>query len=303
VTRAAAVDARAPSVTLTVRGPPEQGRPHSFTNAVGRFRFSGTAAPTTLAVGDTCTITLSLSGAGNLDFVEWPEFDELAEGFRVFGKNEKKLAGVRVLELSVSPRNDRVTEIPALEFAAFDTEAGAYQVLSAGPFALSVRRGGSEGLATLESPAETLSSLETIRETLPDPGGRHWPPWLALLPGVLALLAVETGLRRAAWRRDNPQRVARRAARRNLDAALARARDAHDVARAFGKYLAARLDGPPAGLSAEEAAARIDDAELAAELRRVVAGWEAAVLGGSTMDLDQARAQAEALAARVEAGT
>jgi hypothetical protein len=304
VTRAATVDARAPGTSLVVRGPPDEGRPRGFTNAVGRFRFSGTAKPTTLDVGDTCTITLSLSGEGNLEFVEWPAFDELAAGFRVFGKEERKSSAVRTLELSVAPRNDRVTEIPALEFAAFDPDQGVYEVLRAGPFTLDVRRGGpNEGLVALEDPTETLNSLETIRESLPAPGGEPWPAWWLVLPGALALLFVETRMRRAAWREQNPHMVARRGARRALDQALAGAKDAHDVASAFAKFLSARLDGPPAGLGAEEAAERISDTALGDELRRTVSAWEAAYLGGAELDVAAARAQAEALASKVEAAT
>lgn len=303
VTRAAAVDARAPSTTLIVRGPPEQGRPRAFTNAVGTFRFSGSAGPTQLRVGESCTITLSLSGDGNLEFVEWPAFDELKADFRVFSKNERKLTGVRQLELEVSPRNDRVSEIPALEFASFDPERRDYQVLSTGPFALDVSSGGDGGLTTLESPVETLNSLETIREVLPPPGGPPWPTWLLLLPGALALLVVETRLRRSAWRAGNPHLVTWRGALATLRKALDESADAHDVARAFSKYLSARLHGPPAGLGAEDAAARLTDEQLAAELRRVVSGWEAAYLGGADLDLAKTRSQAEALAARIEAAT
>jgi len=303
VTRAATVDARAPGATLVVRGPPEQGRPPGYTNAVGRFRFSGSAKPTSLSVGETCTITLSLSGEGNLDFVEWPAFDELTSGFRVFSKDERKATGVRTLELGVSPRNDRVTEIPALVFAAFDPDAGVYDVLSAGPFALEVGRGGDGGLPELESSTDTLSSLETIRETLPVAGGEPMAWWWLVLPGALALLVVETGMRRAAWRKHNPQQVAWRGAIRALRQGLAAAQDAHDVALAFGKYLSARLDGPPAGLGAEEAALRLSDAELADELRRTVSAWEAAYLGGAELDVAVARQQADALASRVEAAT
>lgn len=303
VTRAVAVDALAPSMSLVVLGPPEEGRPRAFTNAMGQFRFSGSANPTTLSVGETCTITLSLIGEGNLDFIDWPAFDELAKDFRVFGKNERKLTGVRVLELAVSPRNDRVTEIPALEFAAFDPELDKYQVLSAGPFALDVSSGGSGGLVTLDSPSETLSSLETIREALPAPNGHPPSGWMLLLPGVLALLCVEVGMRRAAWRRGNAHLVAARGARRSLAQALDAAQDVHDIATAFSKYLSMRLHGPPAGLGAEEAAARLSDAELAEELRRVVSGWEAGYLGGAELDLRVTREQAEALAARVEAVT
>ena len=72
---------------------------------------------------------------------------------------------------------------------------------------------------------------------------------------------------------------------------------------AFGKFLSARLDGPPAGLTADEAAQRLPDEQLGAELRATVGRWEAAYLGGGTLALDTARREARQLAARVEAAT
>jgi hypothetical protein len=301
-TRTAVADARAPGPVLTVRAPPEEGRPASFTNGVGRFGLSGSASPTTLRVGDTCTITLALTGAGNLDFVTWPPFEELGRDFRVFGKHERKLPDARVLEIEVSPKTDRVESIPRLELGVFDPEQRAYERLTVGPWSLDVSSGGEAGLADLQSPTDALSSLETIRERLPEPHG-EWPAWLWCAPGALALLAADARRRREQWRRRNPGEVARRAARARLEHALDGAAGTRDVAVAFGHFLAARLDGPPAGLTAEEAAQRLDDEELAAALRRTLGGWEAAYLAGATLELSAARDQARALAGRVEAVT
>ena len=301
-TRTASSDARAPGPLLVVRAPPEAGRPASFTNAVGRFKLSATAAPDTLAVGETCLLSLVLTGNGNLEFVRWPAFDALSSDFRIFGKNERKLTGARVLELELSPKNERATRIPALELAAFDPEAGSYQVLTVGPFDLTVTPGGTTGLSNLETPAEVLSSFETIREELPPPQD-GWPVWLPLVPAALALVCAEGVRRRAAWRDSHGTLLRRRAATGRLEQALADARDGRDLAVAFGKFLADRLDGPPAGLTADEAAQRLADAELAAELRTTVGRWEAAYLGGGTLELDGARREARELAARLEAAT
>ena len=301
-TRTASADALAPGPTLVVRAPPEAGRPASFTNAVGRFKLSATAAPDTLAVGETCLLSLVLTGIGNLEFVRWPGFETLSADFRIFGKNERKLAGARVLELELSPKNERVTRIPPLEMAAFDPEAGSYQVLTVGPFDLTVTPGGTTGLANLETPDEALSSFETIREELPPPAG-GWPAWLPLVPAALALVCAEGVRRRAAWRDSHGALLRRRAAMGRLEQALADARDGRDLAVAFGKFLSDRLDGPPAGLTADEAAQRLSDTGLAAELRATVGRWEAAYLGGGTLELDGARGEARELAARLEAAT
>jgi hypothetical protein len=193
--------------------------------------------------------------------------------------------------------------VPALSFASFEPASGRYETHKVGPFALTVAPGGADGLATLESPSDTLSSLETVRETLPEPAPGPPPGWLLALPPALLLLVVEVAARRRTWRARHPALVARRAARRRLDEALGGAREPRDLAAAFGKYLSARLDGPPAGLSAEEAAARLTDADLARELRAVLSRWEAATFGGAGLDLSAARAQAAGLADRVEAAT
>lgn len=301
-TRTKSLDAYATGLTLVVRAPPDAGRPGSFTNAVGRFKLSGTAAPTALKVGETCVLSLVLTGFGNLEFVKWPAFETLSTDFRIFGKNERKLQGARVLDIELSPKNERVTRIPPLEMAAFDPETSTYQMMAVGPFELSVAPGGGAGLADLESPTEALSSFETIREELPAASAR-WPAWIVLVPGVLALATAETLRRRSAWRQSNAALLRRRAAVGQLDEALASARDARDLAVAFGKFLSARLDGPPAGLTADEAAARLSDAALAAELRATVGRWEAAYLGGGQLDLAAARQQAQQLAVRVEAAT
>src|SRR5262249_50154784 len=161
----------------------------------------------------------------------------------------------------------------ALDFSWFDPETNRYDHQTVGPFAVTVLLGGAEGLATLETPDEMLSSLVTVRETLPAPSGGPPPAWLLALPGALLLATGEIVVRRRRWRQEHPDQVARRAARRRLADALAQARDARDLGVAFAKYLSARLGGPPAGLSADEACSRLSDAALAGELRTVTARW------------------------------
>jgi hypothetical protein len=75
------------------------------------------------------------------------------------------------------------------------------------------------------------------------------------------------------------------------------------VAAAFSRYLAARLDGPPGGLTANEAAELLPDRALGEELVRVVSRWEAAYLGGATLDLNVVRTEARSMADQLEAVT
>jgi hypothetical protein len=138
-----------------------------------------------------------------------------------------------------------------------------------------------------------------VRETLPRSSGP--PGWLLVLPGALVLLGAEVASRRRRGARAT--RTRRRGARRRLDESPRRRATRRNLAVAFGKFLSARLGGPPSGMSAEDAAARLADGALSAELREVIGRWEAASFGGAGLDLAAARRQAGQLAARVEAAT
>ncbi len=303
VTRAIVAESIAPALVLDVREPPLDTRPRAYTNAVGSFELKGAALPRSVRVGDPVTISLKLTGEGNLEFLEWPPFDELSEDFRIFGKEEQDTGDARVIAIEVSPKSSRVTEIPKLEVGVFDPEQGDYEVLSVGPFPLEVTADANEGLAELSVPDEILNDLETIRERLPAPIEGRRPAWLWVLPGLLLFAGVELRGRVSRWRAANPEAIRRRGARRALEEELKQVDGVGDVAAAFARFLAARLGGPPAGLSAQEAAERLDDEELADELCRTVAVWEAAYLGGSQLDTNIAWSEARHLAERVEQTT
>lgn len=308
-TRIVALEARGDVPIINVRNTPVAGRPEGYTNAVGRFELRAEAQPRALKVGESCRIVLELSlrdpddpTSGNLEMVEWPEFEALFDDFRMFGKEEREFAGLRELVLEVSPKNDRVSEVPPLELHVFDPEEQRYEVLEVGPFPLTVEAGGEDGLTTaLATEQELLNDLETIRERLPGSTGAPTPGWIWPALGLLVLGVVEVRRWVSGWRAANPQAVARRGARRTLERELAEADAGPRVAAAFARYLAARLGGPAGGLTAEEAAERLDDAALAEEIRRVVEGWEAAYLGGAGLDVERAREEARALAQRLEA--
>lgn len=302
--RTVVTDARAAGPALIIREPPREGRPVSYTNAVGRFTFSGDAMPTTLAVGESCTVSLGLSPLGGsapqLALVEWPDFESRLREFRLFGKDDSSNTRGRVLSLEISPADEGVEQIPALEFSWFDPASESYQTASVGPFALDVSPGGRDGLTILSTPDEILNDLETIRESLPEPAGTQAPVWLGPAVALALLLAVEARQRGRRWKAAHPAAVARRGARGQLERSLRQASDVRAVAAAFAAYLAARFDGPSGGMTADEALPLVTDDELAGRLSTTVSGWEAAYLGGVPLALDAARDEARALAADLE---
>lgn len=304
--RVAVATAVSPGATLTIREPPEQGRPPSFTNAVGRFRLNASVEPRELAVGESCQLRLDLipqdGVSGHLPLIEWPAFDQLGDDFKVFGKAEDSKGGTRTLELELAPVSADVSTLPRLEFSVFDPDSERYETLSVGPFALDVRpgAGGDERLAVLSTPEQILNDLETIREQLPAPRPEPLPVWAWPLGGLVLLGLAEALAARRRWRAANPASLARKGARRVLEAELGQAGDVAAVAAAFARYLAARLGGPPAGLTQEEAAARLPEGPLRDELVETLTRWESAYLGGAALEPAAVQAEARALAERLE---
>jgi hypothetical protein len=48
---------------------PEEGRPDNYSGAVGQFVFDVKVKPTEVALGDPITITLQITGEGNVDSI------------------------------------------------------------------------------------------------------------------------------------------------------------------------------------------------------------------------------------------
>lgn len=307
-TRIVEVASESNGMSLDVRPTPAAGRPDGYTNAVGAFVLDATAAPLALAVGESCRLELRLRRApgrpeGNLELLDWPAFEEALGDFRIFGKEETNDDTERRLSFEISPRRDDVREIPALSLASFDPRAERYELASTAALPLDVTPGGGDALASMASRDERRDDLESIRVTLPAPRSTL-PVWvLPLLLGGVALVAADSIQRRRRWLGTHAELLRRRGAGRELEEQLRASDDAAGVASAFARYLAARMNGPEAGFTAEEASRRLaadGHAELAGDLSATMQGWEAAYLGGGRLDAETVRGEARELAGRVE---
>lgn len=132
------------ATTLHIQPLPVEGRPAGFTGAVGQFRFDVEAKPRELKIGEPITVTLRLSGRGNIASALPPSYadTDLYKTYEARQAGEAPDAaaesGAKTFEQVVIPRSTDLAELPALSFAYFDPDAGAYRILSAGPFPLTV---------------------------------------------------------------------------------------------------------------------------------------------------------------------
>lgn len=144
--------------TVTIKSLPAEGRPDGFGGAVGRFDMEANIQPQEVAAGEPVTLTLRITGRGNFESISMPSLN-LGDDFRRY---DPKLIAAgedhKVFEQVFIPRSDRVTEVPAVQFSYFDPEAGQYQTIQRGPYALAVKGGAAEAPQLVQAPSALASA-------------------------------------------------------------------------------------------------------------------------------------------------
>ena len=300
---------------------PEEGRPASFTGAIGTFTVEASAAPTKVTVGDPVTLTVKVAGKGNFDRLSIPSMESGAD-WKTYPANSKfeptdalGTSGRRISEQAVVPLSAKIAAIPARPFSYFDPDRRRYVELATQPVALTVEGAprSASGTAPAGAPRATQAGPEVERTGV---DGAEWElapnqiaagppadtetvatrPWflgLQLLP--LLLLATGTWWAR---RRDrlhaDPAHHRRLAARRRVDeeiGAMQRAAAAGDTAaffaaarRAVQERLARDPDREAGSLTLSELEALVGDrTDLRDEMREVVGRADAIAYSGERM--------------------
>lgn len=141
-------DLNSQSLTLEVKNLPETGKPQSFAGAVGNYSFKSEIDKTELSTNEGVTLTLTVSGAGNVELLQMPE-PVFPPDFEVYDPKiststdvtSQGLTGTKKAEYLVIPRRAGSFAIPPVEFAYFDLSTGSYQTLQSEPYELSVKKG------------------------------------------------------------------------------------------------------------------------------------------------------------------
>jgi tetratricopeptide (TPR) repeat protein len=302
---------------------PLDGRPASFTGAVGAFSIEATAAPTSVAVGDPITLSLRILDRSpqpqSLELLQAPPIaaqPDLAAAFRI---PPDPLAGVvegrsKTFTATLRPRSAAATEIPPIEFSWFDPIEERYRTATSRAIPLEVRETEALDLAQVlgardapRGPAvpvldgglhpDAVLDPTRLRNDLVTPRWR----WLAVLlsPPLLAGLAVLLR-RRSAFLAAHPGIVRANRARRTALRRLAKP-DADAIATALCGYVADCVQAPDRSLTSREAIAELERRDLpepmVARFRDLVATCERARFGGGSLDAPRlAREAAECIA-------
>ncbi len=134
--------------TLDVKNLSENGKPASFAGAVGNYTFKSDIDKTSLRTNEAVTITLTVSGTGNVELLQMPT-PVFPPDFEVYdpkvttnaSNNANGLSGTKKAEYLVIPRRAGSFTIPSVEFSCFNPSTESYQTFSSEPYQIEVAKG------------------------------------------------------------------------------------------------------------------------------------------------------------------
>ena len=202
--------------------PPSPPALHAFADfdgLVGSVALTARLHPTDLEVGQAAALDLELAGGGHLEGARAPRL-VVPAGLRVLppaGGSSRSVRGTAVQgsrrwSYALVPERAGDFELPPVEIAYFDPEAGEYRLAASGPLALHARPAAepspaSPALASGDDPAGTAPvpgtapsagtvdpAVHSIRSAaLPAERGPQWRrllPWLFAFPWGVALVVA-----------------------------------------------------------------------------------------------------------------
>ncbi len=312
-------------VTLKILDFPPEGKPEGFSGAVGTYRLESSIDRKAIEVGEAITLTVTLSGEGNIDNLPPPKMPDSPD-FEIYDTTSDVRA--RLGERGHSGRVQYTTLYVAREpgehtlkpirYAYFDPDKRTYVMLDSDPIKVTIspatgRRGErvvfGGGRQEIELTGAEFQHIATGPRLM-----RVEELELYLHAGYLVILILPCFLLAGAWFwRRHAQRMsgdetyargvrAPRAAKRMV--AEARALTENDPARAcpvlataITDYIQNRWSIPARGITVEDVEARLTEAgvasEQAAAVREVLDRLTRLRYGADTPALDDVRQMVE----------
>lgn len=295
-----------PPVRVVVRPLPDAGRRRGFTGAIGQFELGRSQlSATEVQVGDPVTLTISISGEGNLEAVSPPPLDGGAawESFTPTSEVDRDVLtgrGSKTFTYTLIAKTPDARAVPAIPFSYFDPQRKEYVDLTIPPVPIVVKGAPATkppaGDSNTAPPAELEAALEKPKTNQPiltglaehpgswrrgaAPVSAHRWFWLLQSLPALGLLGLFAWRRRVDFLAKHPEVLRRRRARAATRQHLRRARAAalqqdRDTFVASGlnaiREAAAPLDTAQAGsLVLEEVLAKLDEPARNGEPGRIV---------------------------------
>ena len=148
ITRPAKITVTAPTRKVNVKRLPEDGKPESFTGAVGSFDFDVIASKTKLDAQEALDLTLTAKGNGNLKLFNLPK-PKLPSSLEVYEPENNQdvrvslngMAGSTAARYTIVPQQKGNYPIPPIRFSYFDPATEQYKTLSSDEIIIDVENG------------------------------------------------------------------------------------------------------------------------------------------------------------------
>ena len=292
------------AVPIEVLPLPEEGQPADFAGAIGQWNLDVTAKPTEVAVGDPITLTIRISGGGNIDTVPAPKLGSLDE-FKTYDpttkttKDDLNTLGERVIQQVLIAKSTDVKELPEVRLAYFDPVTKAYRTAVQSPVKLMVKT-SSGGQSTIVGGGSRLRPDEKLGQDIVYLKGDLGPSastvpfcatrmfWALNIMPVLGLLGGIGWKRRTDKLRGDVAYARLARAARNSRKLLASATSYDEIQRALQNYLGDRLNIPAGGITAsivdEQLMPRGVNGELADHVKACFEACDTARFAGGGAD-------------------
>ncbi len=142
---------RTKPISIKVLPLPEKGKPKGFKNIIGNFNIIANLGKDDLEVGDTTTLTITVSGNGNLRGVSFPEPD-LKKLFKIYPDQPEfnqavignQITGKKVFKFALVPLKPGAVKLPAFTLFYFDPIIKDYRKAQTHPIEVNVRPSSSQ---------------------------------------------------------------------------------------------------------------------------------------------------------------
>ena len=283
------------ALSIDVKALPENGKPTSFAGAVGNYKFSSSIDKSELSTNEAVTVTLTVSGSGNIELLQMPE-PVFPPDFEVYDPkittstdaNSQGVTGTKKAEYLAIPRRAGSFSIPPVEFSYYNPSTDSYQTLHSEPYELTVRKGkdnGGEG-GVYASNQEDIKYLGSDVRHIMNDGAQlkpiHTtffasPTYFGILLGLLVIFILMLFVlkKRADLAKDtvaNRNRKAEKVARGRLKSAYQylKAKDQEkfyvEMSQALWGYIADKLGIERSKLSMETVSETMQGKNVTAEL-------------------------------------
>lgn len=294
-------------VSFSVKALPTEGAPGGFNGLIGRFSIQADLDPKEVKAGDSATLTVTLSGRGNVQLLpdldlpplpgvkvypSDPQLEDNRDGQGPFGK--------KTMQWALVPQTEGDVAVPAFSVPYFNTGTGKYEYAKTREINLHVLPGAvhaapaptqemqvnSASKHRVQMLGEDILKIHETPKAVAPGMGQTMPVWLGVLiigfpflPLAGALIIRSGGEKRA-------QQAGVRASKKAYAAFAKAVRDlgadkSVEAFRALQEYLALRLGLEAATLTSHEAEEKMlaagVDPESASRLKQVFSRLETCV--------------------------